>query len=79
MLVSQTEALAQELRRQDLLTHALREQAALDQRRPGTHNPVLPSPIRRAVGAVLIRAGTRLKGLPRLEPTVESAASTPPA
>lgn len=79
MLVSQMEAVAQELRRQDLLTQALREHATLDQWRPGTRTPVLPSPIQRAVGTALIRAGTRLKGLPRLEPTVESAVSTPPA
>ncbi len=79
MLVSRTEALAQDLLRQDLLTQALRERTALDHRGPDTNRLVLPSPVRRAVGAALIRTGTRLKGRPRLEPMSEPAMSTPPA
>lgn len=74
MLVSRIEALAQNLLAQALL----RERPALAHRGPGTNRPVLPSPVRRAVGAALICPGMRLGRLPRLEPSVESVASTPP-
>lgn len=51
------------------------EAAALQ--RPG--RPRLTTRAQWVVGRMLIRAGTRLKGLPRPEPTIESTVSTSPA
>lgn len=79
MLVSRTEALAQDLRRQDLLTRALHEQATREHRPPDPSHPVLLSSIRRVVGGVLLRAGMRHQERLRWEPPVEPAISPPPA
>ncbi len=70
MLVSHTEILVQDLRREDLVTGAVRERAALAHRLVATDHLPLLRPLRQVVGAVLIRAGTRLTGVPRPEPAV---------
>ena len=79
MLISRSEMLAQELRRQDLLTRARHDHACRDHQLPDPSPSVRSSPIRRVVDAALIRTGTRLRGVPRREPMGEPALSTPPA
>ncbi len=74
MLVSQTETLAQDLRRQDLLTRAAQARAACDHQRTSPSRPAL---LRQMVGATLIQAGRRLTDVPHPEPAVEPLADAP--
>ena len=61
MLVSRTEVLAQDLRRQDLLTQALHDRVAQDHSLPAECLRTTAAMLRQAFGTVLIRAGERLR------------------
>lgn len=60
MLVSRTETLAHELRRQDLLTRALQEKTILEHRPPAPARPIVLGRGRQVVGTALICLGRRL-------------------
>ncbi len=60
MLVSRTDILAQELRRQDLLSRALHEQAMLVHRSPDSERSVVLGRGRQVVGAALARLASLL-------------------
>ncbi len=62
MLVSRTEALAHDLRRQDLLIWARHECVLLAHGCPAGDYPPLGASLRRLVGVTLIRSGERLRG-----------------
>ncbi len=61
MLVSQMDVVAQDLRRQDLLTQTRADRVTLDCSSPSGRRATVRKGVRQAVGTVLIQAGERLQ------------------
>ncbi len=62
MLLSRTEVLAHQLRRQDLLTQARHDRILLAHLHPVSESQPGTTTLRRTIGAALVQAGERLRG-----------------